>query len=116
MNAERLFFTGLLLTAGFMTALLFWLRNPLLIALAELCESKERARFWTRFSLLVLFLVPFALALGEHPVQNAWPAAMYEVNSQIESAIIGFSVSLAILGWMLTRVNGLLKARERTER
>ena len=116
MNAERLFFTGLAITAGLVTVLLLWLRNPLLATLADLFGSKERARLWIRSSFAVLFLVPFAQALSEAPVASALPPVLYQVSRQIESAIIGFSVSLAILGWLLTRVNGLEKGREKSQR
>lgn len=116
MNAERLFITGLVFTAGFVTVLLLWLRNPLLATLTELFGSEERARLWARSSLIVLFLVPFAQALGEYPSANALTPTLYEVSRQIASAIFGFSVSLAVLGWLLTRVGRQQKVEEKAER
>ena len=83
-------------------AAVLFLKNPLYSVLSDLCGS-ARARFWTVFSLIVLLIVPLALALFMHPVQTGWHASFFEICSQIGSSLIGFGVSVVTLGWMLTR-------------
>jgi len=80
---------------------LFYLRGPLQLLLTDLCGTVERARFWTAFSNVTLFLVPFALALGHQPVAGG-QAIVFAISDQIQSAVIGLIVSVVILGIVLS--------------
>ena len=102
MSAIVLFFGQLVATMSVVFVALWYLRNPLYALLADLCGTAERARFWAAFSDVTLFLVPFAIALGAGRVTNDWPGAVFETGGQIESAIIGFVVSVVALGLILS--------------
>jgi len=103
MRTIGVFSIGLGISVAVTVAALLYLRNPLYATLVDLCDSSARARFWTALCNVVLCLVPIALSLGAHPSEMAWPVAFFEICGQIESALIGFSISVAILGWLLTR-------------
>ena len=90
MNAVLVFLVGLAATMGVVLVALLYLRNPLQIILTDLCGTTDRARFWTVFSNITLFLVPLALALDHQPDANSKQAAIFEISGQIESATIGF--------------------------
>ena len=81
---------------------LLYLRNPLRIVLTDLCGTPDRARFWTAFSNVTLFLVPLALALDHQPDANAKQAAIFTISGQMESATIGFVVSIVVMGFILS--------------
>lgn len=96
------FFLGMAITIGLALAIVLFLKNSLYSVLSDLC-GPARARFWTVFSIIVLLIVPFALALSMHPAAVGWHASFFEITSQIGSSLIGFGVSVVVLGWILTR-------------
>src|ERR1700686_1652011 len=98
MNAVLVFLLGLAATMGVVLVALLYLRNPLQIILTDLCGTKDRARFWTAFSNITLFLVPLALALDHQPDASSTRSAIFEISGQIESATIGFVVSVVVMG------------------
>jgi hypothetical protein len=102
MNAVMVFVAGLTVTMCVVLVALLYLRNPIQILLTDLCGTADRARFWTAFSNVTLFLVPFALALDHQPDANSTRAAIFEMSGQIESAIIGFVISVIIMGIILS--------------
>ena len=102
MNPVTVFLVGLILTMSVVFLALLYLRRPLLVVLTDLCGSVERAQFWTAFSNITLFLVPFALALGQKPAAYGNQATAFAISDQIESAIIGLIVSVLALGIILS--------------
>jgi hypothetical protein len=102
MNAVVVFLVGLSATIGVVFVALLYLRNPLQIILTDLCGTTDRARFWTAFSNITLFLVPLAIALGHQPDAYVKQAAIFEISGQIESATIGFVVSIVVMGVILS--------------
>ena len=62
MSAALAFLAGLTATMGVVFVALLYLRNPLQDVLTDLCGTADRARSWTAFSNVTLFLVPFVLA------------------------------------------------------
>lgn len=113
MNAEIVFLVGLAATMGVVLVALLYLRNPLQILLTDLCGTPDRAHFWTAFSNITLFLVP--LALDHQPDANAKQAAIFTISGQLESATIGFVVSVVVMGFILStyisRVNSMRVAK-----
>jgi len=97
------FGTGLAVTMGVVFLALLYLRSPLQVILTNLCGTAERARFWTAFSNITLFLVPFALALNHQPTAGGTKSLVFEISDQIESAVIGLIISVMILGMVLSR-------------
>jgi len=97
------FGTGLAVTMGVVFLALLYLRSPLQVILTDLCGTVERARFWTTFSNITLFLVPFALALNHQPTAGGTKSLVFEISDQIESAVIGLIISVMVLGMVLSR-------------
>jgi hypothetical protein len=97
------FGTGLTVTMGVVFLALLYLRSPLQVILTDLCGTVERARFWTAFSNITLFLVPFALALNHQPTAGGTKSLVFEISDQIESAVIGLIISVMVLGMVLSR-------------
>jgi hypothetical protein len=102
MNAVMVFLVGLAATMGVVLIALLYLRNPLQILLSDLCGTPDRARFWTAFSNVTLFLVPLVLALDHQPDANAKQAAIFAISGQMESATIGFVISVVVMGFVLS--------------
>jgi hypothetical protein len=102
MSAVTVFLVGLAITMAVIFVALLYLRNPLRIVLTDLCGTSNRAQFWAAFSNVTLFLVPLALALDHQPDANAKQAPIFAISSQIESATIGFIVSVVAMGFILS--------------
>jgi hypothetical protein len=102
MNAVTAFVFGLAMTMGTVFLVLLYLRKPLQAILLDLCGTAERARFWTAFSNVTMFLVPFVLALDHRPTPNIPQASVYAISDQIESAVTGLIVSVVIVGLVLS--------------
>jgi hypothetical protein len=115
MTVEMVFLAGLAATMGVVLVALLYLRSPLQILLTDLCGTPDRARFWTAFSNVTLFLVPLALALDRQPDPNAKQAAIFIVSGQMESATIGLVVSVVVMGFIvstyISRVNSMRVAK-----
>ena len=62
----------------------------------------RRPVFWTAFSNVTLFLVPLVLALDHQPDANAKQAAIFAISDQMESATIGFVISVVVMGFVLS--------------
>jgi hypothetical protein len=103
MSAVSLFVVGMATTIAVVTFSLWYLKTPLQIILTDLCGTAERARFWTVFSNVTLFLVPFAVALDHHPLATSWPSSFFEICAQVEWAVFGFVGSVLALGLILGR-------------
>jgi hypothetical protein len=102
MNAVIVFLVGLAATMGVVLVALLYLRNPLQIILTDLCGTIDRARFWTAFSNITLFLVPLAIALDHQPDAYVKQPAIFEISSQMEYATIGFVVSVVVMGFIVS--------------
>jgi hypothetical protein len=103
MIAVTVFLSGIVMTLGIVAIALRYLKSPLEIVRTDLCGTRDRARFWTAFSNVTLFLVPFVIALGTRPTAGNWQSSVFEISSQIECAVIGFIVSVLFLGLILSR-------------
>jgi hypothetical protein len=102
MTPVVVFLAGLTLTLGVVFLVLLYLRSPLQAILTDLCGTAERARFWTAFSNITLFLVPLVLALDHRPTPNEIQSSVFAISDQIESAVKGLFVSTVILGIVLS--------------
>ena len=103
MNAVISFLAGLIITMSVVFAALLYLRKPLQLILTDLCGTSDRARFWTAFSNVTLFLVPLVFALNQQPEADVRQSTIFAISGQIEWAMIGFVVSVVVLGFMLSR-------------
>ena len=103
MSEVLAFLAGLIATMGVVFVALLYLKNPLQVMLTDLCGTADRARFWTAFSNVTLFLVPFVLALNGRPDPGAGESTAFVISTQIEYAIAGFVLSVVALGFILSR-------------
>lgn len=103
MNPVTAFLLGIALTSGTVFLALLHLRGPLQLILTDLCGTTERAKFWTAFSNITLFFVPFALALDHQPAAHSMLPAAFVIGDQIEAAVIGLVASVILLGVILSR-------------
>jgi hypothetical protein len=103
MSAVPIFLVGLALTMGVVFLALLYLRRPLQIILTDLCGTADRARFWTAFSNVTLFLVPFVLALDHRAAGNEAQSMIFAISGQMEHAIVGFVISVVVVGFILSR-------------
>jgi hypothetical protein len=102
MNTVIVFLVGLAITMGVVFIAIQYLRNPLQKVLTDLCGSTDRARFWTAFTNVTLFLAPLALALDHQPDASIKQEAIFTISGQIECATIGFVVSVIAMGLILS--------------
>ena len=102
MTPVFVFLTGLGLTMGVVFFALLYLRNPLQVVLTDLCGTVERARFWTAFANITLFLTPLAVALDRKPAIDGTQSAVFAISDQIEFALIGLIASVVVLGMILS--------------
>jgi hypothetical protein len=114
------FIVGLAMTMGGVFLVLLYLRNPLQVILIDLCGTGERARFWTAFSNITLFLVPLVLALDHRPAPNGIQSSVFIISEQIESSIYGLIAALVIVGvvlsWHISRTQLSKYTKETDER
>jgi len=103
MSAVAVYLSGLALTMGVVFFALRYLRNPLEVILTDLCGTTDRARFWMSFSNVILFLVPFLLALDHRSGTFSWQTTIFDLSGQIEIAMIGFGVSVLVVGFIISR-------------
>jgi len=103
MNAVTGFVAGLVITMGVVLVAIVYLRQPLQLILSDLCGSADRARFWTAFCNITLFLVPLVFALNHQPDSSSGQATIFMISSQIEFALIGLVMSVVTLGFILCR-------------
>jgi hypothetical protein len=102
MNVMLVFLSGLALTAAMILGALLYLRNPLYAILADLCGTAPRARFWTAFSNVTLFLLPLAVALGNQPAPGSAQPVVFAIADQIKSALLSLFFGVVILGMVLS--------------
>lgn len=103
MNAISTFLIGLGLTIGIATAALKYLQSHLRAILTELCGTEERARFWTAFSNITLFLTPLIFALRIQPQNGSGSTLVYEMSNQLSLALLGFVLALGIVGIVISK-------------
>jgi hypothetical protein len=80
------------------TLAVIYLRGHLKTILIDLCGTRERASFWTAFSVLTLILVPLIFAMSYRLAPESGSSAVYEVSQQLKWALIGLVASVLLLG------------------
>ena len=78
------------------------LQKPLEAILTELCGKTERARFWSAFSHVTLFLIPFIAVLNRGPELPFRQSGVFAVCEQIKAGITGLVGSVLALGVVLS--------------
>src|SRR5437867_2271866 len=101
MNETSVFLTGVGLTLGMCSLVVFYLRAPLRVLLVELCGTLERAGFWTAFSVVTLICVPLIFALQFHPEAGSDGGFVLALARQLKWALVGVVVTVVVLGMVL---------------
>jgi len=102
MTTATTFLLGLAISMGIVLAVIWYLRKPLGVILTELCGKTERARFWSAFSHVTLFLIPFIAVLNRGPEQPFRQSGVFAICEQIKAGITGLVGSVLALGIVLS--------------
>jgi hypothetical protein len=97
------FASGLSATVAISALVVAYLRPPLRLLLTELCGHKDRAAFWTAFSVVAVTLVPAIFALGSWPQADPSAPSLLAIAEQVRWGMLGLAVSVIALGWILGR-------------
>ncbi|HEV2298904.1 MAG TPA: hypothetical protein VGR72_10340 [Candidatus Acidoferrales bacterium] len=103
MNEITMFLVGLAVTILVTTAALRYLQPHMKTILIELCGTEERARFWTSFSNVTLFLTPLIFALRIQPESGTLATLIYAMSDQISLALLGLVLAIGIVGIIIGR-------------
>jgi hypothetical protein len=102
MRIEAAFFVGSAIAMGIVSAVIWYLRNPVQFILTELCGRPERARFWSAFSHVTLFLIPFIAVLSRGPELPFGQSVVFAICEQIRAGMMGLVGSVVTLGVVLS--------------
>ncbi len=103
MNDVAVFFIGIGMTLAVSFLVIRYLKPHLHRVLVDLCGTKERADFWTVFSIVMLMLIPFIAAMSYRPRIGQDASVFFELSNQIRWGLIGLAGSVIILGLTLSR-------------
>lgn len=103
MNEIATFLIGTGITIATTTAALCYLQPHMKSILTELCGTEERARFWTSFSNVVLFLTPLIFALRIQPQASATVTLIYAMGDQISMALLGLVLAIGVVGIVISK-------------
>ena len=103
MNDISTFLIGLGITLAVSILVVAYLRRHVTKILIDLCQTEDRAAFWTAFSNVTLVLVPLICAMFHRPsIANDSPS-FFEISTQLKWALIGLIGSVVILGLVIAR-------------
>ena len=97
-----LFLSGVGLTAAVSALVLSHLRPHLQAILEDLCQTRDRAAFWTSFSMVMAGLAPVIFAMDHEPSDPRVPPVV-EVARQLKWALAGLAGSVLLLGIVISR-------------
>lgn len=100
MNIHPLFITELLLSMSISLLALLLLRGVLESILVDLCGNATRAKFWCRFTQLMLLIGPL---LGALLLSNGSPAPIDSslARDTLRNVLTGTFATLAGVGWVI---------------
>lgn len=101
MSDTQLFLADLGLTVTVSGVAVAYLRRHLRPLLIELCGTAERAGFWLALSNVTFVLVPVILALDYMPAVGPGKSLLFEMATQLKSALIGLMATLLGLALVL---------------
>lgn len=92
MNDVIIYFVGLGSTLLFAILVVAYINNRYYYVLVDLTKNAERAKFWLKYSNVLLLLVPLVFSM------TVYPSTLFDITSQIKWGIVGLVLSLFILG------------------
>ena len=103
MNEVLSFSIGLGVTLLMSILVVVYLRPPLRRILIDLCETEDRADFWTAFTHVTVVLFPLLCAMFHRPTGSGGTAAFFDVSTQLRWALIGLIGSIIVIGAVIAR-------------
>ena len=100
-----------LLACAFITS---YLRPYLKRILLDLCQTDERAQFWTAFSNILLFGLPAIIALGFRPLASTLEEAIFEIIGRLSGGLAGYLFALIGIG-IFVSIFALVAPRQKVE-
>ena len=97
-RTEVAFIVALAIALAFSAAIVFSLSGALRRLLVDLCGTEDRAKFWTLFTNMMVFLVPVTAILLSFNNEHGGEALMLQVVSQLKWALMGLVGILLFLG------------------
>lgn len=102
MTTATTFLLGSAIAMGIVLVVIWYLRKPLEAILTELCGKTERTRFWSAFSHVTLFLIPFIAVLNRGSELPFRQSGVFAICEQIKAGITGLVGSVLALGVVLS--------------
>ncbi len=78
------------------------LRGSLHNVLVDLCGTKERANFWTMFSMIMLIAMPMVVGMGYTPESTQGNDLFFEMMRQLRGNFFGYLFALAVIGGFIS--------------
>ena len=79
-----------------------YLRPFLHRVLVDLCNTEERAQFWTVFSSIILIGLPLLLGLAYQPEANNAEELFFELTRRISGNLTSFIFALVGIGFIVS--------------
>jgi hypothetical protein len=102
MSMTKTSLVGAAIAMGIVLSVICYLRNSLLAILTELCGRTERARFWSSFSHVTLFLIALIALLNRGPELPYKQSGIFAIYNQIQAGMTGLVGSVLTLGVVLS--------------
>ena len=91
-STVAIYFIGLASTVLLSLLVVAYINKRYSNILSDLTKSPERAKFWVKYSNVLLILVPLMFAM------TVYPDSLFDITSQIKWGIVGLVLSLVALG------------------
>ena len=103
MSEVMSFVIGMGVTLVISMLVVVYLRPHLRRILSDLCETEDRANFWTAFTNVTLVLSPLVCAMFYRPTGGGDGAAFFDISAQLRWALVGLIGSVILLGAVIAR-------------
>ncbi len=102
MNSIVSFLVEVAMTLIVFSLVVAYLRPFLRRILIDLCDTEERAQFWTAFSNILLIGLPLIFALAYQPQALNPEQLFFEVVNRLSGNLAGFLVALIGVGMFVS--------------
>ncbi len=103
MSEVMSFVIGMGVTLLISMLVVVYLRPHLRRILLDLCETEDRANFWTAFTTVTVVLSPLICAMFHRPAGGGDSAAFFDISTQLRWALVGLIGSVIALGAVIAR-------------
>lgn len=103
MNEVTSFVIGVGVTLLISILVVVYLRPHLRRILLDLCDTEDRAGFWTAFTNVTVVLSPLICAMFYRPTGSGGSAAFFDISTQLRWALVGLIGSVIVLGAVIAR-------------